>query len=400
MVERFTRDIRGGVAVIMGLAAVAIVAAMGVALDYSRAIDLKSRLQAAADFAVLAGLNPQNTAPDLEAEARKMFLSSLSADDAKLIQNVDAKLEQDSSGRRRLSISYSSLMANTLMSVAGIDTTPVAGKASARIGGTSRPVRVHFLLDVSGSMGLAASISDRAKLKLATQNIANPDYRNCEFACHTEDHLNIARSNDVVLRYDVARQGIEYFVNRAVDESGSPANFDFGLTVFSTTITPLASPTSNVASFVNAMEQFELGDDQGTKDSNTVFADSLVSAANTYDGIRDPSRTELVILITDGLQSKNFGKKEDTFPLDPALCDGLKSNGRQLGVIYTQYIPIPDSGAYQDFVAPIKDQIDGAVKACASEGLFASGASPEEIRKAFETLFIKAKLAGRLYLDS
>src|SRR5436305_13143219 len=56
-VSRFGRDKRGNVAAILALASLPLLAAVGVAIDYSLAVRMKTKLQSAADTASLAAIS-------------------------------------------------------------------------------------------------------------------------------------------------------------------------------------------------------------------------------------------------------------------------------------------------------------------------------------------------------
>jgi len=61
VVASFTQDSRGTIAVTFGIAFIPLTMAIGVALDYSRANDVRASLQAALDSAVLAGAKDGTT---------------------------------------------------------------------------------------------------------------------------------------------------------------------------------------------------------------------------------------------------------------------------------------------------------------------------------------------------
>ena len=52
LIDRFRRDQRGNIAVIFVIACVPLISAVGCAVDYTRATQMQSKLQAAIDFAL------------------------------------------------------------------------------------------------------------------------------------------------------------------------------------------------------------------------------------------------------------------------------------------------------------------------------------------------------------
>lgn len=70
--KSFVSDRRGGAAIIFGVAAVPIMIGVGSAVEYSRAVDLRTRITAAADAAALAGV--------LAAQASRAFFERLESE--------------------------------------------------------------------------------------------------------------------------------------------------------------------------------------------------------------------------------------------------------------------------------------------------------------------------------
>ena len=59
-VSRFRRNSRGNVAIIFAIAAIPLISAVGCAVDYSSAVRMKAKLQAAADGASIAALSQKS----------------------------------------------------------------------------------------------------------------------------------------------------------------------------------------------------------------------------------------------------------------------------------------------------------------------------------------------------
>ena len=60
--KRFRRDRRGNIAVIFAIACVPLISAVGCAVDYTRATQLRSKLQAAIDAASVASISATSPA--------------------------------------------------------------------------------------------------------------------------------------------------------------------------------------------------------------------------------------------------------------------------------------------------------------------------------------------------
>lgn len=393
----FQGDGRGSVAVITGLLAFILVIVAGIAIDHNRALDLKGRLQNAADFAVLSALNPQNTPPNPKAAAEALFYSTLSEADAKLVTEAVADVQLDESGHpRKLTISFKANLQNAIMMIAGYTVTPVGGTASADVG-SRYAGRFHFLVDTSDSMGLAATATGRALLKSNTDN-------NCELACHIDDRLALARSLNVTLRIDVARQGIERILQLAEDHQYQNSQFGFSIRSLSNAMRNVLTTTSDIAASREAARTLDIGYGYPGEAANSLFDVSLPQAATALDSGGVGRGPDYVVLITDGVNSmRNNGNQEDVVYvrlIEQKYCDMLKQNGRKVAVIYTEYYALPGDHMYDAYVSKFHDAIESNLRSCASSpDLFAKGHTPNEIIDGFEQIF-RSSLTRMVHLSS
>jgi Flp pilus assembly protein TadG len=392
-VRCFGGDRRGTIAVVTGFAAFALLVAFGLVVDYNRAIDLRARLQNAADFAVLGALNPLNTAADPEAEAERLFRAALSADDAAVLSDVTASVEAVGGGRpHRIRLVFEATMNNALMKLSGFDITRVSGTSSADYG-SRQTTRFHILLDTSDSMGLAATDEGRKLMEANTE----PD---CEFACHRGSELAIARNLGVTLRIDVAKAGVERILQLAEQQRVTDSQFSFAIHSVSTRLADILPLTTDIAAVRTALEDVDIGYGLPSDNANTYFDVALPQAASAFDSMIEPGVMDLVVLTTDGVQSTRWGDEPEVRLIDLEYCDMIKANGRKLAVIYTEYHPIPGDHAYDTAVANFHDDIEPRLRACASSPeLFAKGVTPEEIIKAFGSIFTNI-VTKKLYLSS
>lgn len=145
------------------------------------------------------------------------------------------------------------------------------------------------------------------------------------------------------------------------------------------------------------------------------------------DGSSAASPLKLVLLLTDGVQSKrdwvttgasNWGK---VTPLNPDWCAYLKENKATVAVLYTEYLAIPADWGYNATVAKTmnssdwkstwggtlrsgvsgttsrQDYIPIALQDCASSpDLFVSASSEDQITKGLSALFIQYLTSVRL----
>lgn len=161
--RRLVRNQDGSVGMLFGLALIPMVAAAGVAIDYSRASQARSQLQAAADSAVLAVARqaPALTDAQLTEEAQRHF-------EAVLTQRPDLHAAPVSVTRngRKVQIVAAGVLPTTFMKVLGLYQMDVATRVEAGFG--DRKVEIALALDNTGSM---ASANKMVELKKATRNL-------------------------------------------------------------------------------------------------------------------------------------------------------------------------------------------------------------------------------------
>jgi Flp pilus assembly protein TadG len=124
LIAGFGRSNAGNVAMIFAVAAVPMVGAIGTAVDYAEASDIKSRLQASLDAALLAGSTQATTSQVSTASA--VFTGDYSG---KYGTTATASFTQNSNGS--LSGIASSSVKTSFLSVFGISSLPVSATGTA-----------------------------------------------------------------------------------------------------------------------------------------------------------------------------------------------------------------------------------------------------------------------------
>src|SRR5579871_3202214 len=206
LMNRFRWDRRGNVAVIFGIAAVPLIAAVGIAIDYSEAMRIKAKLQSAADAAAVAAIS-QNSAGWLAAstmtsngpvtvaqtDASNIFTGNVSAWMPSLFTlNASGTTATVTKTGPTLTstVTFSANVPVTFMGVLGVINggTPVknivvGGSSSAS---SSLPLYLDFyvMLDVSGSMGLPSTNAEQTRLASVNPDNFNVYPNGCTFACH------------------------------------------------------------------------------------------------------------------------------------------------------------------------------------------------------------------------
>jgi Flp pilus assembly protein TadG len=168
------------------LVAPVLVFAGGAALDYGRAAQIHTKLNAAADAAALAALTPamlQQPSGVAQTAAENMFngltdnIPGLTANATQVTVTVTAGA---TSLIRNVSVTYSSSVNTIFAQVLGKSTLPLSGVSEAS---AQAPPNIDFyvLLDNSPSMALPATQAGITQMQnLTTKQITG----GCAFACH------------------------------------------------------------------------------------------------------------------------------------------------------------------------------------------------------------------------
>lgn len=158
-------DQSGSVGIIFGLSMIPLFLMMGVAIDLGRATMLKSRLQAAADAAVLsAGAKASLTQSQRQNLAKNQVLANLGPSASGL--NVTVTETEPATGTFKVNVTASLPM--TVMKIAQINSLNVGASSEAKtIGiGAGKPLEMALALDNTGSM-----TNDMSGLRAAAKNL-------------------------------------------------------------------------------------------------------------------------------------------------------------------------------------------------------------------------------------
>lgn len=425
LVRRFCSNRSGNFAVILGIAALPLFGAVGVAVDVARALETKTRLANAADAAVLATLASGSpalttamtmTGPGPIADGRQdmetFFKSNLRADILSHVSVVDADVRRSNSDVTS-TLRYQADVKTTFARVLGITSWPVEGMAKASISIDSA-IDFYLLLDNTPSMGLGATTADINKLVDNT-----PD--KCAFACHalnnTDNYYNLAKQLGVSMRIDVVRQATQNLMDRAkkVRTYGNQfrmAVYTFGAAATNMGLTQISDLSHDLDKVKAAAGTIDLmtipyqnyNNDQQTDFDGTITAlNKLIANPGTGLGGDDPQK--VVFFVSDGVgdsykpytcskRIQGAGRCQEPIVVD--YCTQLKDRGIKVAVLYTTYLPLPNNSWYNNWIKPFQDEIGVRMKACASPGLFFEVSPSEGISEAMDALFLKAISVLRL----
>jgi Flp pilus assembly protein TadG len=301
--DRLLRNRRGNVAMMYALVAPVLVFGGGAAIDYGRAAQIHTKLNAAADAAALAALTPtmlQQSTDVAQAASRAMFNGLTEGIPGLTIgaTQVTVTITQGANNSliRNVSVSYSSSVNTIFAQVLKTPTLPISGLSQAS---AQAPPNIDFyvLLDNSPSMVLPSTAAGITQMEsLTTQE----ETGGCAFACHHAstntnsdtkgnpcvdgttptlsapppstsrgnsycttahggqiDNYKLARNNNIVLRLDELNSGMSTLLQTASTTASStvfatPPKYRFSIysmdSLWQIGLNPLMALTSNYTS--------------------------------------------------------------------------------------------------------------------------------------------------------
>lgn len=419
--RRFLADRSGNFAILLAILLVPVIGAAGLALDYSNALSVKTRIQGAADAAALAAvaesspsvkqafaMSDDGEVPLGVADAITFFKAQFESDPEFTLDEIAAKVVKKD-GRLYSIVDYRATVKTTLSRILGKDLISVVGQAIVEY--QTEIYRDFFLLlDNTPSMGVGATPADVAKMVAST-----PD--NCAFACHivkngVEDknsYYNLAKALGVTTRINVVAQAAAALMDTAKDSRKNSnqyrmAVYSFGEKAEDTKLLEVVSPTTDLGKAKSAAAKVELmsipkqgyNNDQQT-DFDRAFTQVAEKMGTAGSGMTASSPEKILFFVSDGVgdsyKPANCTKKltggRCQEPIDIQYCDLLKSKGYRIAVLYTTYLPLPTNDWYKNWIRPFQNEIPQRMKACASPDLFFEVSPSEGISDAMTTLFKK-----------
>jgi Flp pilus assembly protein TadG len=455
--RNFLHDRRANVAMMFGLLVVPMIFIVGMGIDYGTAARLKSKMNAAADAAVLAAVTPammtQSDAASTTA-AQNMFNAQV-AGLPRLIYNSTTGLTitvTDVGVQRNVTVAYSAQSQNLFGGFLGSNTIAFGGSAT---GTAATPPNIDFylLLDSSPSMGIAGTPADIATM------VANTSAQSgCAFACHEanpagenpplgnpggEDNYALARSLGVTLRADLLDSAITSLTNQAYNEENNSSlavkpvyrmSISFFDVAFNNAVpltgsfvsawsTELSSiQTNNTQTLLvydnnNACQSTTTttgswphqttttnpcGAGTPNSDADTNYDAAMQGITNLMptpgDGKPGDQPQEILFFVTDGVEDENVNgsRQESTMTGTKDWCTPLKNKGIKIAVLYTEYFPLPTNSWYNSHVASYQPSIGTTLQNCASSGLYYEVGMGQDITAALAELFQNAVNSAHL----
>ena len=402
-IRAFASNERGNVVMIFAIVLVPMISAIGCAVDYTSASTAYSKLLGCADSAILSAVSSSGMAMTSK-EAESSMLSWFNAScplNGPQLSNVSMQTFQikavDTNGVRAASIDFLGNRKNDFLNVVGFPKTDIKGGAKGT-SATPTFIDIYSLLDISPSMGLAATASEQARLKSLT-----PD--TCEFACHEigakSDNYRIARKNSVQLRVDVLRDSWISLIQQAKNDSGLNV-FRFATNTFDRNMNVEQMLTGSYSLALATASNIDLAmvpsSGPGSSYADEALSTLTLSIPSGGDGSSFLQTKKYVLFVTDGVQDiYNCGATwcHQTQTVTSLACQALKNKSVSVAVIYTKYLPMTNV-QYTTLVQPFENQISSALQACATPGLYFQADQASDISAAFDAIFTQIKTKARL----
>ena len=431
LLGRFRRDQRGNIAVIFALSLVPVLSCIGCAIDYSRATQIRSKLQAAVDAASVASVSKTSpafiaagsmttdgTIADGATDATRIFNGNMSGVGGYTLNSMTAAVTK-SGGVITSTTTFSADVPTMFLGVMGKSAMTVTGTSNSV---SNMPLYIDFylLLDNTPSMGVGATPAD-----VATMVNNTPD--SCAFACHdlndSNNYYKLAKSLGVTTRIDVLRTATQQLMDTAASTQTYTNQFrmaiyDFGGSAQSAGLRALFSLSSSLTSAKTAAGNIDLMTVNGQNDNNdqdtgyTNILPAINSAISAPGAGTSAAPQKYLFFVSDGVADENNssclqpttgGRCQS--PINPALCTTLKNRGIKIAVLYTTYLALPTNAWYNSWIAPFNtgpygpspnSEIATSMASCASPGLFFEVSPTQGISQAMSTLFQKAVADARI----
>lgn len=444
LVRRVARDRAGSLTTLFAFSLIPLIGFVGIATDYGLELAAKSKLDHAADAAVVAAITSAQSYivaykgtgdPTAAAIAvgKAQGLAQFNANTGSLPAAVPTPTINVSVAGRQVNAtaSYAFSMPTIFMRALGTATTSFSGSAGSTL---TIPAftNIYVVVDVSSSMGIGATVADQQIVYNATGG--------CAVACHHSGTTDLARSKGATLRIDVAKNAVTSALNQIINSSNAN-RFQVAVYTLSsqfTNVFPLSPNLSGAVTAVKALDVTALNQDGGT---NTTYGLTTLGnkLGNDGDGLTSNTAQGFVMLITDGVQDSDWkvqsgaswadGYDSNFTPyspcnqanctkltgfavpiyiqsFNPSACALLKSKGYTLMTLNTTYLVPPSNlrsssatlnGVFDYVQKYLQSSISSNLSACATSSSYAYSANtPSEISAAVQQMFAAAGAQARI----
>ena len=438
LVKRYLENRSGNVAIVVALSLVPMILSVGASLDYIRAYNVRQRMQSDLDEALIAAVKQIDTSDTDSLKQKVADWFSAQPGSSYSVSNIVIDTTN-----HKITATASGSIPTTLMKIADINDVPVTIASSVK-GPSTSYLNVYIAIDKSPSMLLAATTAGQRTMYNGV---------GCQFACHTGDAHTVSGTNyannyayssakGIKLRADVAVDAVKEVIDLIDEADSNHERIRVGLYSIGDTTTEVLAPTFVTSDARNRLSTDSYGLTSATSTNNTFFDVALPVLKQKIgkggDGSSSAKPLKLVLLLTDGVQSKRewvtdgvkvSGGQAKTVgpswnkvaPLNPDWCSGLKGQSNTMAVLYTEYLPITTDWGYNATVGSTmasaswkatwggnmdsgvsssitrRDYIPYALADCASsKSLFISASSSTDIVNGLSALFTQYLASVRL----
>lgn len=432
---RLRSDVAGNFAIITALLIVPFAGVIGLAIDFSRAMELRDKLYGAADAAALGAISEKSNGVALARQmvtdgqiaaavedAKEIFRAQLprsgvtvetQAKDPYSSESLNIDVDVKRSGQDIVAeVNFKTSLPTTFLKIIGKQEIVISGAAKATYQLGSH-IDFYMLLDNTPSMGVGATATDIATLEANTSD-------SCAFACHetknANNYYNLAKKLGVSMRVDTVRQATQQLTQTAKDTMLFSNQYRMGVYTFGekaedaklTTVSTLNGNMDQVKTYASAVDLMTIPQQGYNNDQQTSFDSALTEINKLIDkpGTGDSStdRQKVLFFVSDGVgdsykpstcTKKTTGSRCQE-PIDVSFCKPIKDRGIRIAILYTTYLPLPKNSWYNSWIKPFQSEISTKMQECATPGLFFEVSPTQGISQAMETLFRKVINSPRL----
>jgi len=446
---RLAGNRQGNIALTFGLLSMPVLVGLGVSVDYVRAYNVRVKMQADLDVALIAAVKKVDSLDEgqIKTQVSNWFSAQASDNQASYKLLVDTMVISKSN--RTINAVATGVVPTVFLGLANINSVNVS-VATSVAGPSTSYLNVYLVFDKSASMMLAATSAGQTQMKNYAES-------GCVFACHTAEgdskpyngvvyHTNydLAKAMGVQLRTDVAVSAAQQVLSLISAADPTQSRIKVGLYSIGSNAAQVLAPSSSMTTVKSTLLDDSKGLTSATSQTTTDFQTSLTTLAGLIgtagDGSSATKPLKLVLMMTDGVQSQRpwvtnnptntwkctstvsgscvkfnasyFPDQFRTSPLNPSWCSGLKTAGATLGVLYTEYLSIATDWGYNGTVGATmktsgfsslwggtmdtgisssiarRDYLPYALGDCASSSdMFISAADPTAIETGLSSLF-------------
>jgi Flp pilus assembly protein TadG len=437
---------QGNFGLTFAMVSVPILLGLGVSIDYVRAYNVRVKMQADLDAALIAAVKRVDSLDESQIKTAVANWFAAQANDEQATYKLLVDTMVISKTNKTINAVATGTVPTTFLGIANIKsvnvsvTTSVAGPATSYL-------NVYLVLDKSASMLLAATTTGQASLVAKT---------GCAFACHEKEggpwtyssksyntHYKVAKAMGIQLRADVSVTAAKEVLTMIAESDPTQSRIKVGLYTIGSDATEALEPTYSTSDAEKALDKDSSGLNSATSEIASYFDTSIDSLTDMVgeagDGKTAGAPLKLVLMLTDGVQSERnwvlYYEKPNrdmiswkaqpamsastqqaiwkyVAPLNPSWCGAMKTNKVTVGVLYTEYLSLAGDWGYEATVGQTmatskwttgwggtlhdgvssstkrRDYIPYALQDCASsKDMFISAADPDAIEAGLSTLF-------------